>query len=114
MPKILVNVKYNKKNSEWSVLPYERGVFADMPIALMDMDAEYDSIIVVPINKVNHVFDKEEFLSKNKFFSFVIEGENVREAEKDEEVHLAMWLPIDTDISKLRYIQNQLVMVEEN
>ncbi len=114
MPKILVNVKYNKKNNEWSVLPFENGVFADMPIALMDMGAEYDSIIVVPINKVNHVFDKEEFLSKNKFFSFVVDGENVREAVEGEEAHLAMWLPIDTDISKLRYIQNQLVMVEEN
>ena len=113
MPKILVNVKLNKKNGEWSVLPYERGVFADMPIALMDMDAEYDSVIVVPINKVNHVFDKEEFLSKNKMYNFVIEGEIVREAvEGETENILSTFLPINTDISKLRYIQNQLVMVE--
>lgn len=114
MPKILVNVKQNKRTGEWSVLPFENGVFADMPIALMDMGADYDEVIVVPINKMNHVFDKADFLSRNKLFSFVIEEENVREAAEGEESHLAMWLPINTDISKLRYIQNQLVMVDEN
>lgn len=114
MPKILVNVKQNKKTGAWSVLPYENGVFADMKVAVMDMNMDCDDIIVVPVNRVNHVFDREDFLSKNQLFTFRITGDLVEVVDANEKGPniMSTYLPIDTDVSTLRYIQGQLVMVD--
>ena len=109
MPKILVNYVYNKKEDKYTLPNYDV-VFADMPLAIMDMGAEYDEILVVPVNNAKVVVDKKEFLKVNKAFYLVADGELVKEDKKNGSL---VYLPKDTDISKLRYIQNQLVMVED-
>lgn len=109
MPKILVNYNYNKKEDKYTLSNYDV-VFADMPLAIMNMGEEYDEILVVPVNNTKVVVDKKEFLKTNKAFYLVSDGELVKEDKKNGAL---VYLPKDTDISKLRYIQNQIVMVED-
>lgn len=109
MPKILVNYKYNKKTDTYTILPNEY-VFADMPIAEMDMGAEYDDILVVPINSRMTVVDKNEYMSVNKQFSLAVNPDGtIREDQNGQLV----WLPKNTDISKLRFFNGQLAMVSD-
>ena len=69
-----------------------------------------NSFSSLPINKVATVVDKKEFLSTHKKFKLAVSGELIVEDENGADVYL----PIDTDISKLRYINNQIVMLDEN
>lgn len=108
MPKILVNYKYNKKNDKYSLLENEV-VFADMPIAEMDMGTEFDEVLVVPINGRNTVVEKEEYLKVNKLFKLVSDKDgNVTEDANG----VPVWLPKDTNIEQLKFINGQLVLVE--
>ena len=109
MPKILVNYLYNKKNDTYSLVS-NSVVFADMPIAVMEMGAQYDEILVVPINKQNTVVDKEEYLKTNKKFKLIAD-ENGKVEESPNGV--SIWLPKDTNIQNLRIINGQLVLVDE-
>lgn len=110
MPKILVNYKYNKKTDTYSLLEGEV-VFADMPVAVMDMGAEYESVLIVPMNNVNTVVDKEEYLKHNKLFKLSVADSEGTVVEDPNGA--AIYLPIETDISKLKFINGQLVMVDE-
>lgn len=109
MPKIYVNYSYNKKTDTYKVFK-EEFVYADEPTAVMDKNAEYDEVLVVPIKGVPTVVDKTEYLEYHKAFYLRVEGENiVEDAEKGSKIYL----PKDTDISKLKFINNQIVMVSE-
>lgn len=108
MPKILVNYKYNKKKDEYSLFESDV-VYADMPLALMELGAEYDEILIVPINNQATVVDKVEFLSRNKQFHLVADGERILE---DKEKGTPIWLPKDTNLEELRYINGQILKVE--
>lgn len=109
MPKILVNYKYNKKTDTYTLLNNDI-VYADMPVAVMDLKDEFDEILVVPINGKNTVVDKEEYLKVHKQFKLkAIEDGVVIEDQNGTPV----WLPKDTDITKLRFINGRLVLVSE-
>lgn len=109
MPKILVNYKYNKKTDTYTLIE-DDVVFADMPVAIMEMGTDYDDILVVPINGQNTVVDKDEYLAIHKNFKLSVnEDGTVRE----DVTGTPVWLPKDTDITKLRFINGQLVLVSE-
>lgn len=109
MPKILVNYKHNKKSDTYTILPRDC-VYADMPIAEMEMYAEYEDILVVPINNRMTVVDRAEYTVINKQFMLAVNPDGtIREDQNGQSV----WLPRDTDISKLRFINGQLVLVSE-
>ena len=109
MTKILVNYVYNKNNDIYSLVNSDF-VFVDLPIAVMDINASYRSILVVPINGQNTVVDKDEYLSKNKLFKLVADKDgNIREDQNG----VPTYLPKDTDLTKLMYINGQLVLVED-
>lgn len=111
MPKILVNYKYNKKTDTFTII--NNGiVYADEPIAEMDMYAEYDEILVVPINKRKTVVDKEEYMKNNKIFKLILLSDGT--VHEDNQNGQSVWLPKDTDISKLRFIDDQLVLISED
>lgn len=108
MPKILVNYTYNKKNDSYTLLNSDV-VFADMPIAIMEMGAEYDEILVVSIQNQNTIVDKAEYLSLNKQFKLAVnEDGTVVESEDGTSI----WLPKNTDVTKLRIVNGQLCLVE--
>ena len=108
MTNILVNYIYNK-NTDTFVLLNNKYVFADMPFAVMDISKSYNEVLVVPINNKNTVVDKQEYLKTNKQFRFLI-GENGEIIEHEDGI--VVYLPIDTDVSKLRYINNQLMLID--
>ena len=109
MPRILINYKYNKKTDTYTLLSNEY-VFADMPVAEMEMQADYDDILVVPINNRMTVVDKSEYMKTNKQFSLAVNPDGtVREDQNGQLV----WLPKNTDISKLRFFNGQLVLVSD-
>ena len=110
MPKILINYKHDKKTDTYTLLKNDV-VYADLPIAEMNMYEDFDEPLVVPINKKMTVVEKSEYTKRNK--QFVIsadENGNIIESQNG----VAVWLPIDTDISKLRIINGQLVMISED
>lgn len=109
MPKILVNYKHNKKTDTYTVLE-NNVVYADMPIAVMDMYAEYNDILVVPLNNVMTVVDKEEYTKINKQFKLTAYPDGT--VKEDSQNGTPIWLPKDTDINMLRVVNGQLVMIE--
>lgn len=110
MPKILVNYKHNAKTDKYTLLQNDV-VFADLPIAVMEMAAEYDDILVVPINKVNTVVDKEEYLKVNKLFKLSVDPDGTI---KEDPNGVAVYLPKDTNVSKLKIVNGQLALIEED
>lgn len=108
MPKILVNFKRNKDGS-YKLYDTEK-VFADMPIAQMEMDTDYTNPIVVNIKDIATVVEKEEYEKTNKLFKLKLD-ENGNLIE-DEENGIEIYLPKETDINSLKYINGEIVKVE--
>ena len=109
MPKILLNYK-RLKDGSYKIYYDQQYVFADMPVCMADMDIEYEEPIVVNIKGQYLVVEKSEYEKVHKLFRFkIVDGDKVVE-DKDG---FEMYLPKDTDISKLRYINNQIVLIQE-
>lgn len=109
MPKIIVNYKYNQKTDKFTLIKNDV-IFADLPIAVMDMGEEYNEILVVPINKVNTIVEKEEYLKVNKLFRLITNEDGIVSEDPNG---MAVYLPKDTDIAKLRFVNGQLALIEE-
>lgn len=110
MPKILINYKYNKKTDTYTLCKNDV-VYADLPIAEIDMYDDIEEPLVVPIKNKMTVVEKSEYTKHNKQFVIAVDKEgNIIEDQNG----VAVWLPIDTDLSKLRFINGQLVMVSED
>lgn len=109
MAKILVNYIYNKNKDEYKLMD-ESMVFAEMPLAVMDTDEVIneplvvlkDGVVTVTDRKIYEIDHKKFKLTANEFGKVVEDPNGVLEA----------WLPKDTDVSKLRLINNTLVLVE--
>ena len=109
MAKILVNFIYNKTTDKYEIpkLPY---VFKDMGVAVLETEDDIKTPLVVPINNVLTVVDRERYEAIHKKFHLIADEKgNVSEHPNGAE----FWLPKNTDISKLKVIKGQLVMVEE-
>ena len=109
MAKILVNYIYNKAKDEYKILEPDC-VYADQQVAVLETEEEIGRPLVVPIRGSMVVVDREKYEAVNKKFRLLANKEgNVFEDPNGSEI----WLPKDTDITKLRYINNQLVMVQD-
>ena len=110
MAKILVNYIHNKAKGEYEILIDSKYVFADMPVAILETESDINVPLVVPIQGAMTVVDKARYELTNKKFKLVSdENGNVFENENGVEI----WLPKDTDVTKLRYINNQLVLIDD-
>jgi hypothetical protein len=109
MSKILVNYNYNKSKDKYTLL--DSGVvFADLPVAVLESEQEIIEPLIVPIKGTMTVVEKEPYTTIHKKFKLALDNKgNVVESENGMEI----WLPRKTDISKLAYINGQLVMKEE-
>lgn len=109
MARILVNYIYNKEKDEFKILNSET-IFADMKVAVLETEDEIQTPLIVPIKGVATVVDRKEYeLVHKRFYLSADEKGNVMENPKGTEV----WLPKDTDISQLKYINGNLVKVEK-
>lgn len=109
MAKILVNYIYDKANDRYEI---NKGgyVFADMKVAVLETEEEIGRPLVVPINNILTVVDRDKYEIIHKRFRLVADENGiVTENPNGTEV----WLPKDTDVSKLRFINGQLVMIQE-
>ena len=111
MARILVNYTYNKAKDEYKILDYTCGVLADMKVAILELEEDIDEPLVVPIDDMMTVVDRSKYeLTHKKFCLVADETGKVIEHPKGK----VFWFPKDTDISKLRVINGQVVMVEED
>lgn len=109
MARILVNYIYNKEKDEFKILNSEN-IFADMKVAVLETEDEINTPLVVPIKGIATVVDRKTYeLIHKRFYLSADEKGNVMENPKGTEV----WLPKDTDISQLKYINGNLVKVEK-
>lgn len=119
MPKILVNYRIQSDNT--LALKNYGVVFADMPIAIAEYDFEYREPVLANAGlKYPIVIEKEELMNQLKAkpkpelkkFKFKI-NEDTTVKETTGKADVTIELPKDTDVSKLRYINNQIVLMEE-
>lgn len=109
MARILVNYTYNKSKDEFKILQGEN-VFADMKVAVLETEEDVHIPLVVPIKNVLTVVDREKYEQIHKRFYLIADAQgNVSENPEGAEI----WLPKDTNISKLKYLNGQLVMVQD-
>lgn len=109
MARILVNYIYNKAKDEYRIL--DSGcVYADQKVAVLETEQEIKRPLVVSVKNMMTVIDRDEFEKNHRrFYLLSDEKGNVMEGPNGAEV----WLPKDTDVSKLRFINGQLVMVAD-
>lgn len=110
MAKILVNYIYNKSKDTYEILDQGR-VYEALDIAVMETEDNIVEPLVVPIRDKMTVVDRARYEEINKKFKLTVVDEEGRVAEAENGTDV--WLPKDTDISKLRYINGRLLMVEE-
>ena len=107
MARILVNYIYNKQKDEYKLLEPDC-VYADQKVAILETEEIINRPLVVPIGNSMTVVDRDKYESVHKRFYFLADENGViYEDPNGAEV----WLPKDTDVSKLRYINNRIVMV---
>jgi len=110
MAKVLVNYIHDVESDTYELLRGAKYVFADMPTAVLETEHKINIPLVVPINGLPTVVDKLIYEAKNKKFKLVADEKGiVTENPNGAEV----WLPRDTDINKLRFLNGQLVMIDE-
>lgn len=109
MAKILVNYIYNKNKDEYKLMD-ESMVFAEMPLAVMDTDEVINEPLVVLKDGVMTVTDRKIYEIDHK--KFKLTANEFGKVVEDPNGVLEAWLPKDTDVSKLRLINNTLVLVE--
>ena len=109
MARILVNYTYNKSKDEFKILESDC-VYADMKIAVLETEEDIKRPLVVPIKDVLTVVDRDMYEKYHKKFRLISDDKgNISEDPNGAEI----WLPKDTDISKLKYVQGRLVMLQE-
>lgn len=109
MARILVNYIYDKEHDRYEI---QKGgyVFADMKVAVLETENRINTPLVVPIKNEATVVDRDEYEKIHKRFYLVADEQgNVSE---DNINGAEVWLPKDTDISKLKYIDGRLVFVQ--
>jgi desulfoferrodoxin (superoxide reductase-like protein) len=123
MPGILVNYKPNKKNVYVEIKDYGY-ILADKPIAIAELDQEYEKAIAVDIGKVFPVIMEErDFIAwqtednkKNKTYrlKFKEDGIHFEEANETDDASLCQeWRgPIGFDISKLVFFNGEILWEE--
>lgn len=110
MARILVNYIHNKKDDSFE-LQNGRYVLADMPVAILETEDIIDEALIVPIKGNPTVVDKKRYESINKKFKLAVDKDGkVYEDEKGTDI----WLPKDTDVSKLIIKDGVLTLVEDN
>lgn len=110
MARVLINFIYRKAEDEYK-LGNPDLVFADQQVAVLETEDDIKRPLVVPIRGMLTVVDRDRFEQVHRRFYLVADKDgNVQEAPNGAPT----WLPKDTDVSKLRYINNQLVMVQDD
>ena len=110
MAKILVNYIHDKSKDEYEILTGAKYVFATEPVAVLNTDLTIKTPLVVQIQGVMQVVDRESFESINKIFKLVSDENGI---VKEDPSGVPVWLPKNTDISKLRYINGEIVLIDE-
>lgn len=109
MARILVNYIYNKAKDEYKILDPDC-VYADQQVAVLETEEEIKRPLIVPINGTPTIVDRDRYEAVNKKFYLVADDKGiVSENPNGTEI----WLPRDTDVSKLRFLNGQLVMVAD-
>lgn len=109
MARVLINFIYRRAEDEYK-LGNPDLVFFDQQVAVLETEDDIKRPLVVPIRGMLTVVDRDRFEQVHKKFYLVADEQgNVQEAPNGAPT----WLPKDTDVSKLRYINNQLVKVED-
>lgn len=111
MARVLVNYTYNKSKDEYKIMDYSCGVFADMDVAVLETNNDIKEPLVVPIQGVMTVVDRKSYEEIHKRFVFSID--EYGKVEENDQGNVEAWLPKDTDVSKLRYMNGQLVLIKE-
>lgn len=109
MARILVNYTYNKSKDEYKILSGDV-VFADMKVAVLETENEINIPLVVPINNQMTVVDRASYELVHKQFHLISDEKGIVSEHPNG---MGIWLPKDTDVSKLRFLNGQLVLVEE-
>lgn len=120
MPKILLNFKVSKKTGQIT-LKYDEPVFADLPICVADYDVEYTAPVIVNIpDQIPIVMEKEHYNAlvtnaslkeHEKMFVFKLNDDGT--LVEDPEGDIKRVLPKDTDISKLKFVNGEVVWLDE-
>lgn len=111
MARVLVNYTYNKSKDEYKIMDYSCGVFADIEVAVLDTNLDIKEPLVVPIQGVMTVVDRKSYEEIHKRFVFSVNEHG--KVEENEKGDIVVWLPKNTDVSKLRVVNNQLVLIKE-
>ena len=110
MARILVNYIYNKAKDEYKILDPDC-VYADQQVSVLETEDEIKRPLIVPIRGMLTVVDRDRFEQVHKKFYLVADEKgNVMENPNGTE----RWLPKDTDVSKLKVVNGQLVMVQDD
>lgn len=109
MARILVNYYYNSAKDEFKIGSPD-WVLADQRVAVLETEEIIKKPLVVPIRGAFTVVDWDKYAVDHKRFYLVAnEKGEISEAPNGAPV----WLPKNTDVSKLRLVNGQIVSVQD-
>lgn len=110
MSLIYVNYIYHASRDDYEII--DKGpVLATVKTAILDTEKIIRRPLVVPIDGQDTVVDRFEYEAVHKKFRLSVDDKGF--VKEDPNGQYTSWLPKDTDVSKLRVLNGQLVMVEE-
>ncbi len=128
MPLILVNFELKKETIPNTMIHYctikaYKHVYADMPVAAVQLDKKYDKpVALMRPGAITSIIEEEEAFrilaedaKNNRDFKLVVNPDStVRLATEDDKPEdiLERRFPKNTDISKLIFFNNEILMME--
>ena len=114
MARIYVNFKYDEETDSYSYEKYGNYVFADQPVAVLNLGDIIDTPLVVPMKGILTIVDRKKYEKFNRLFRYDVKDEKSGEiVENSANGRFAQWIPKNTDTSRLRQINGQLALMEE-
>lgn len=109
--KILKNYFYDANSDRYQILntPY---VLATEPFAIVDTNIKVEEPLIIPTIYGDTLVDRVSYEKVNKKFFFNVKDDLSVEEVKEGTYQLMKWLPKDTDVSKLKFINGDIVLVE--
>ena len=109
--KILKNYFYDANSDRYQILntPY---VLATEPFVIVDTNIKVEEPLIIPTIYGDTLVDRVSYEKVNKKFFFNVKDDLSVEEVKEGTYQLMKWLPKDTDVSKLKFINGDIVLVE--
>lgn len=112
--KIFVNYFYDANADRFHILKSQNYVLATEDVAILDTNMVVKEPLVVPTDgPFPIIVDREPYEKNNRLFCLKINDDGTLTEVKEGKFNVKTWFSKDTDVSKLRFVNGQIIMIDD-